>query len=95
MFTRKDYMEKRCTHREYYAQFVTDEIRQHVAKHIGTDQLRASTDEHLNDIPLRRWDHLPLFYKSDHEKVRAAGDWISPAGAVCIYKEAARQLIEA
>lgn len=89
--SRKDYLDGKCTHREYYAQFVNDRTRGVVAQSITMSQLLASTDEHLNDIPLGRWDALPHYVAGD---MKAAGDWLSPAGWVCIAKEAAQQLIE-
>jgi hypothetical protein len=91
-FTRKQYMERECTHREYYAQFVTDTTRGMVARLIGVERLRESTDEHLNDIPLQHWDRLPITLPRG--SMQAAGDWLSLAGKVCILKEAARQLLE-
>jgi hypothetical protein len=54
--------------------------------------LLASTDPHLNNIPLSSWDQLPHCIGGD---IKAAGDWLSPAGWVCVAKEAARQIIEA
>lgn len=93
MKTRKDYMEHRCTHREYYAQFVTEATRRRVIQAFGVDRLRASEDPHLNDIPLARWDRVDV--PAPPISLEDCGDWLSPAGAVCILKEAARQIIEA
>lgn len=90
MFTRKDYMDGKCSHRDYYGQFVTDTTRSVVARCIGVDRIRQSRDEHLNDIPLARWDALPKVCAAG--RMKEAGDWLSPAGWVCIAKEAARQL---
>lgn len=94
MFTRKDYMEKKCTHREYYGQFVTSTIKSSVVGSIGLDTLLASKDDHLNDIPLKLWDNT--FAYIPYYLIRKAGD----AGAQClsnkvyVLKEAARQVIE-
>ena len=92
MFTRKQYMAKECTHREYYGQFVTDDTRQTVLQSIGRSKLENSIDPHLNDIPLQQWDHmyLPPLGCS----MKEAGDWLSMAGKVCILKEAARQILD-
>ena len=93
MFTRKQYMDKEVTHRQYYGQFVTDATKQRVLRCIGETRLMASTDEHLNDIPLEKWDSLgPAGSRDNWNATR--GDWPSLAGAVCIHKEAAHQLIE-
>ena len=65
-------------------------------------------DEHLNDIPMRKWDALGGFAFSlgtmtsrpasiqpiDYKLLKDMGDGVSPASLVCIYKEAGRQLIE-
>ena len=94
--TRKDYMDKRCTHREYYAQFVTDGTRQAVARSIGLDTLFGSRDANLNDIPLKRWDNLMgILTSSVNQGLHAVGDYPTLAGKVCIAKEAALQVIEA
>jgi hypothetical protein len=92
-FTRKQYMDKECSHRDYYGQFVHDGIKRRVLQCIGKERLEASTDEHLNDIPLKLWDTLGAV--GDKRQWDATeGDWPSMAGRVCIYKEAARQIKE-
>jgi hypothetical protein len=92
-FTRADYMEKRCTHREYYAQFVTEGIRQQVLSAIGKETLLRSTDPHLNDIPLAKWDSIHQRFDAIATRFSADGDNSMNAGT-CIVKEAARQIIE-
>ena len=95
MLTRKQYLDGECTHREYYGQFVTDRIKQTVARHIGLDKLKESTDEHFNDIPLQRWDCC-LIPGTVAGWLRKAGDvgGESLADRVCVAKEAGRQLID-
>jgi hypothetical protein len=96
--TRQDYMERRVTHREYYASVAKDAG---VAFHDGPfiERVRkalAAGDEHLNTIPLDEWDrrasgptpHLSSAFKRH-------GDFWSLAGAVCVLKEAAKQAAEA
>ena len=70
MFTRADYMQNRCTHEEYYAQFVTPGIVAGVRRFLAISPagekrdpvkfVRAALaeDKHLNGIALRRWDAL-------------------------------------
>lgn len=103
MYTRKDYMsatlEERKdnkAHRRYYSQFVTQDVKQRVLRCISLKRLRASRNKHLNDIPLHRWDSLFVGRcpANVNRKMREAGDWPSPAGLVCLAKEAARQLME-
>ena len=93
MFTRKQRLANECTHREYFAQFVTDGTRTAVLNSIGLSALKGSTDLHLNDIPLQRWDNTSFYIQSG--SMEKAGDWLSPAGKVCILKEAARQILDA
>lgn len=66
MIKRKDYLDGKYTHREYYDQFVNNEVVGRVLQHFGIDRLLASTDEHLNDIPIREWDRLAGFVWQRH-----------------------------
>lgn len=92
-YTRQQYMSHECSHRDYYGQFVTEQVKSRVLRVIGKESIQASTDEHLNDIPLRLWDALgPVGNSAQWEATE--GDWPSMAGRVCIYKEAAKQLLE-
>lgn len=89
--TRTDYLEKRCTHREYYAQFVNQKTLLVVQRHIGLTRLQqCNPDNHLNEIHLAVWDALPHWCNP----LAPAGDYLTAAGWVCIAKEAARQLLE-
>jgi len=93
MKTRQDYLDGKISHREYYGQFVTDSIKKTVLQFIGRKKIVLSQDDSFNDIPLARWDDLPTLAPSGllmHE----AGDYLTLAGKVCIYKEAARQIKE-
>ena len=99
MKTRMDYLNNVCTHREYYAQFVTHETLEYVKRHIGLRKLLASKDQHFNDIPLKSWDFLTeglfVFEKKWIEPLlRACRDYPTLAGGVCILKEAAEQIRE-
>jgi hypothetical protein len=94
-FTRKEYLSKVCTHAEYNAQFVDLAIKTRVIEAIGIKALMNSKDEHMNDIPLKKWDRLAMpAPKHISDKMRAQGDYPTLGGMVCIYKEAARQVIE-
>ncbi len=81
-------------HRRYHAQFVNESTKLSVTNTIGLDRLKASTDPHLNDIPLREWDELTHFLPISHVW-KEVGDRPSLGGLVCIAKEAARQVLEA
>lgn len=103
MKTRTEYMDKKISHRAYYAQFVTQHVRNLVLARIGMDRLLKSHDEHLNDIPLALWDSFWVSNAGGMHIVppssitallREAGEGNSASTGTCILKEAARQLIE-
>lgn len=75
------------SHREYYSQYVTDEIRETV---------RAS--KITLDDKVKVWDKLGLLnrhiFRGVDTQMRLNGDWLTQAGIVCILKEAKRQLME-
>jgi len=100
MMTRQDYLDVSSAddtaHRRYNAQFVSVGMVNAIESRIGLSRLLASTDEHLNDIPLNEWDRLDsllISYGTNH-RLKQHGDFITMAGIVCIAKEAARQAIE-
>lgn len=88
MFTRKDYMAHKCTHQEYYMQFVTDKTFVYLERYIGEERLLKSKDESFNNIPLYMWDCLPYAYNK--EALSQAGDLFTLGSHVCIYKAAAK-----
>ena len=92
MKTRQQYLNGECSHREYYSQFVGESIIKLVENGIGIKTILASTDPHLNDIPLKKWDVLAEHFKYMHLKLKEAGDYLTLAGSVCILKEAAKQI---
>lgn len=115
MIIRVDYMNGLASHREFFSQFVNVGVKAKVLECIGAEALLKSTDEHLNDIPMKKWDSMAGFRWSiiggqevavikpqtsrdiepiDAGLLRDTGEGVSCAGLVCIYKEAARQLIE-
>lgn len=68
-FTREEYLAASCdagpaVHRRYFAQFVTLRVKQLVLLMIGRDEIVASKDPHMNDIPLRRWSALDPLIRS-------------------------------
>lgn len=93
MITRKEYLDHKYSHREYYAQFVTLDIIRKVKRMIGMTAINNSIDPSFNDIHLRKWDAIAVS-SGTNEKMRAVGDYLAPAGKVCILKEAARQIKE-
>jgi hypothetical protein len=98
--TRQDYMNKKCTHHEYYRQFVNTRIVGIVTHALG-DAIRKSKDgEHFGDIPLVRWDALSDEIRNaiDSKKwkrlecplVSSGRIFWSLSSAVCIAKTAAK-----
>lgn len=57
-FDRKDYVFKnKINHCDYYLQFVDKpKMEKALLKHFGEQAFLTSNDEHLNDIPLKKWD---------------------------------------
>ena len=105
-FLRQDYMSGKCTHREYYGQFVTDSLKSQVASVMGLEYIQKSTDKYFNDKPCSRptmssgilgeyWDDAAALASPflDH-KIRMADGGVSLADRVCAVKEAANQLRE-
>lgn len=91
MFTRAQYMNRQCSHRQYYSQFVGENTKRVVKVAFG-ERLKQSTDEHFNDIRLDEWDRLPQAY--DVKLVKTYNYNLALSDHVCIMKEAARQILE-
>ena len=91
MKTRKQYLDGKCTHSEYYAQFVDSSVIARVTSRISKKAIMASTDPHMNDIPLKEWDSIPVS-STVADKLKECGDFLTLAGCVCINKAAARQI---
>lgn len=93
-FSRADYMANKCSHQEYYNQFVTRDTLALVEDVFGVEKLKAAyaEDKNLNTIPLAKWDALAGNVNTN-EALKQAGDYLTLAGSVCILKAAARQLI--
>lgn len=96
MFTRNDFLDRKCTLSQYYAQFVTPELINLVMTQIGADALLKSTHEHLSDIPLIKWDAMqPMVRPLIAPKMAKIGiEGVSLCECVCAAKQAARQWIK-
>ena len=97
--TREEYMSfagrrDLSLHREYFSQFVNDNVKISVLANYSKDELTKALeeDEHLNGIPLRKWDNM--WCPVSHLKLKEAGESWTLSTKVCILKEAARQIIE-
>ena len=89
-----DYVLGRCSHREYYAQFVNESVKNAVLRFIGKELIMNSKDEHFNDIPLKKWDDISTQDFDLAITFTKVGDGFSLAGKVCVLKEAAKQIKE-
>lgn len=97
MFTKKDYLYGKCSHREYYAQMVkATNAKDMVVSYWGLEKLQKAynEDQCLNTLPIKEWDILaerlvigPLLTFSD------LGDMNTLSNRVCVLKEAARQVV--
>lgn len=94
MFTRKDYLDGKCSHDEYYAQLVRESNAKELVLNTFSKRLlmyRLRKDRHLNNLPIRKWDVLGYNLRGiDWKKY---GDWRSEAGQVCVLKTAARMIV--
>ena len=88
--SRADYMNDLISHDDFYAQFVSSSTIENVKRFIGIDNIKASTCEHFNDIPLKNWDRLPKICSK--ELLDLCGETYTMATHVCIMKNAARQI---
>lgn len=92
-YRREEYMHNKCTHEEYYGQFITEGLKNCVARHIGMDAINKSTDPHFNDIRLESWDTCPIPSEVLRTIVKSSelGGY-SLSDRVCVAKECARVL---
>jgi hypothetical protein len=96
-FSRADYLDRKCTHQEYYRQFVTPYVLEMVRAKFGEARLRENTDPYFNDIPISRWDamHNHLGAGAYGLLTRANGyGAYSQHETVCIVKAAAEMIRE-
>lgn len=104
IFTRKDYINKRISHNDYYSQFINPSVIDYVARLIGRERIIKSNDKYFNDIPLGLWDGLTDIKNIiDREKFKQVNNvtygeehkhkflW-SLSNQVCIAKQAARMI---
>lgn len=95
MYTRQDYLNHKCTHSEYFAQFVNDMQKRIVLERWTAKELARSweNDEAFNtrSTPIAQWDRLAC--PIDHRLLDELGEYSTPSTRVCILKEAARQIV--
>ena len=104
MMNRTEYLQSKDpnAHREYYAQFVDEYVMRFVDRSIGHNAIMNSTDPHLNDILLVKWDRLETAIRGFCIGKMAEINGVysnrmvgfSLSDTVCIAKEAAKQIKE-
>lgn len=98
IYTRSQYLNHECTHRQYYEQFVNASIYSMVKdaiKRRKVDIVAAiKEDEHINNVPLPFWDNLAGNLYDVNTKMKLAGDYLTLSGGVCIVKTAAKMIAE-
>lgn len=96
MFTRKDYLDKNCTHEQYYSQFVTNHSKALVLGMWDNQTLIDSyqKDDYFNHklTPLKSWDFLAGFL-STPKIFTEAGGWNTLSEKICILKQSAREMV--
>lgn len=86
---RKQYMANEITHAEFYL-WLADAIGIAVGNlPVSLDRIRASHDEHLNDILLHLWDKCDPIVR--RKAVRAGMQAWSLSDTVCVLKSYARR----
>lgn len=97
-FDRADYMSKKCSHHEYYSQFVTQGMKDIILSKYTPEQLKAcyEQDRNLNNIPLKWWDSYEGFFKQHiartNKRLNGQNTW-SSCEHTCSMKAAALQII--
>lgn len=97
MFTRKDYLDGKCTHSEYYSQMVkATNAKDMVVNYWGLEKLKKAYNEdmNLNTIPIKEWDILAKrLVIGPQLTFSELGDMNTLSSRVCVLKEAARQVV--
>lgn len=95
MYTRQDYINHKCTHSEYFMQFVNVMQKRMILSRWAAEELAKAweNDEAFNTwfTSIREWDKI--FCPVDPRLLDAVGESSTPSTRVCILKEAARQIV--
>lgn len=96
MYTRQDYLDHKCTHREYYAQFVNDLQKRMIFEVWSAKELARAWEDNeafnTHETKVERWDRIAC--PIDHRIMDEAGEHSAKAMRVCVLKEAAKQIVE-
>jgi len=92
MWTRKDYINEKCSHQEYYGQFYTHQLVDYIRRTVGEKRIKKSKDKYFNDISLSVWDAQAVTVRRMVGDISKYGESWTLSTAVCIAKEAARRI---
>ena len=84
---RKRYLDGDITHADYYLWLADGLSITEQMLPVPISRIKASTDEHFNDIPLRRWDAMDSYVRQ-----QAHGLHWSLSDTVCTLKAVARRV---
>lgn len=95
MYTRQDYLDHKCTHSEYFRQFVNGMQKRIILSRWTAEELAEAweNDESFNTYytPIGEWDKI--YCPADPRLLDAVGETLTPSTRTCIRKEAARQIV--
>ncbi len=92
---RKRYLDHEISHAEYH-EWLADSLgitMWHVP--VDVERIRASTDKHLNDIPLKRWDAMDGLVRDQARRNFGSPFSWSLSDTVCVLKAVARRAARA
>lgn len=94
-FTQSDFINDKCSHSQYYSQYVTEGVKNVVKELMSLHILMRSKDSELNDIDLSKWGSMSYHIEGIvRPLVKQIGEApYTIADGVLILKEAAKSII--
>lgn len=93
LFTRQDYMADKCTHEQYYAQFINDAGIEMVKKSQAYKTLIKKGTKDVSKVEAEVWDRIGTAGEAAN-LLKQLGDFWTLSAAICINKAIARQLLK-
>lgn len=90
VYTKSDYLDGKCTHSEYYQQFLCENIINTIKLIIGTDRIINSNCSYFNNIPNCEWTNAIRHKEKElsNRITQAQSGGLSKSDVICIAKEA-------
>jgi len=98
MYSREQYMNKECSHDEYYLQFDCERLQEMILLKWSPERLKAEyeADKHFNNLSLGIWDNISKAMAHRimevNGKINGRPGW-SLSDGVCAAKASARKTI--